>query len=324
MNRDNVKIILKGMWIGGTMTVPGVSGGSMAMIMGIYDRLISSISSFFKEPAGSMAFLFKFVLGAGTGMVLFSRFISYLLTTRADVPLRFFFLGAVAGGVPMIYREAGVKKLDLGAVAYPVIGILGVVLLALIPSGLFTPDGSFGPAALLLQLAGGFIIAVGLVLPGISVSQMLYMLGIYETIIGNISSFHILPLIPLGAGVLGGIFLTTKVLERLMSRHPQPTYLIILGFMFGSLPELFPGIPTGAESGGGPYSRSCRFCGPVCDVHERTENLKGRSAAGARQKAVFRHTLHGSAVSPEHQAYGAWTGVGTDDSAYIHDENLSV
>ena len=70
-------------------------------------------------------------------MVLFSRFISYLLTTRADVPLRFFFLGAVAGGVPMIYREAGVKKLDLGAVAYPVIGILGVVLLALIPSGLF-------------------------------------------------------------------------------------------------------------------------------------------------------------------------------------------
>ena len=55
---------------------------------------------------------------------------------------------------------------------------------------------------------------MGLVLPGISVSQMLYMLGIYETIIGNISSFHILPLIPLGAGVLGGIFLTTKVLER--------------------------------------------------------------------------------------------------------------
>ena len=77
---------------------------------GVYDRLISSISSFFKEPAGSMAFLLKFVLGAGTGMVLFSRFISYLFTTRADVPLRFFFLGAVAGGVPMIYREAGVKN----------------------------------------------------------------------------------------------------------------------------------------------------------------------------------------------------------------------
>ena len=113
-----------------------------------------------------------------------------------------------------------------------------MVLLALIPSGLFTPDGSFGPAALLLQLAGGFIIAVGLVLPGISVSQMLYMLGIYETIIGNISSFHILPLIPLGAGVLGGIFLTTKVLERVEryfleeEKESIDSLMGVLGFSF--------------------------------------------------------------------------------------------
>lgn len=147
----------------------------------------------------------------------------------------------------MIYREAGIRKISLGAVAYPVIGILGVVILALLPTGLFAPDGSFGPGAVLIQLAGGVIIAVGLVLPGISVSQMLYMLGIYEGIIKNISTLNILPLIPLGAGVLGGIFLTTKVLERLMQRHPQPTYLIILGFMFGSLPELFPGVPQGID-----------------------------------------------------------------------------
>ena len=50
MDRDNLITILKGMWIGGTMTVPGVSGGSMAMILGVYDRLISSVSSFFKNP----------------------------------------------------------------------------------------------------------------------------------------------------------------------------------------------------------------------------------------------------------------------------------
>ena len=72
MDRDNLITILKGMWIGGTMTVPGVSGGSMAMILGVYDRLISSVSSFFKNPGKSMSFLVRFVLGAGVGMVLSS------------------------------------------------------------------------------------------------------------------------------------------------------------------------------------------------------------------------------------------------------------
>ncbi len=245
MNRNGITTILKGMWIGGTMTVPGVSGGSMAMILGIYDRLITSVSSFFKHPAESCRFLAMFVGGAGLGMILFARLINTLLAGPADIPVRFFFLGAVAGGVPMIYREAGVRKLDLKAIAYPVMGIVLVVLLAMLPQGVFGPGGGMGILSALLQLLGGVIIAVGLVLPGISVSQMLYMLGIYEGIMENIAKLNILPLIPLGVGVVGGIFLTTKVLERLMERHPQPTYLVILGFMFGSLPELFPGIPGG-------------------------------------------------------------------------------
>ena len=108
-------------------------------------------------------------------------------------------------------------------------------------------NGTLFIADFVMQLIGGVIIAIGLVLPGISVSQMLYMLGIYESIMADISSLNVLPLIPLGIGVLGGTFLTAKVLESLMERHPQPTYLIILGFMFGSLPELFPGIPGGAD-----------------------------------------------------------------------------
>ncbi len=247
MNRERIIIVLKGMWVGGTMTVPGVSGGSMAMILGVYDRLISAISSLFRNPVKSMVFLAQFLLGAAVGMVLFSRVITWLLTTSANVPLRFFFLGAVAGGVPMIYREAGVKKFRPGAIAYPVIGILAVVGLSLLPPGLFAPSGHFGLQDILLQLVGGVIIAVGLVLPGISVSQMLYMLGIYESIMQNISTLRLLPLLPLGVGAVCGVFVTTVVLEGLMRRHPQPTYLIILGFMLGSLPELIPGIPSGSN-----------------------------------------------------------------------------
>lgn len=243
--QNAVVICFKGLWVGGTMTVPGVSGGSMAMIMGIYDRLVSSVSSFFKKPKESLIFLIEFLAGAGIGMLLFAKLISYLFTTSADIPVRFFFLGAVAGGVPMIYQKAQIKELNLKAILYPVFGIILVMLLTMIPEGMFAPKEGSGVVGILLQLIGGIVIAIGLVLPGISVSQMLYMLGIYEGIMENISNLNIIPLIPLGIGVVGGIFLTTKILENLMNRHPQPTYLIILGFMFGSLPELLPEIPGG-------------------------------------------------------------------------------
>ena len=147
----------------------------------------------------------------------------------------------------MILKSASVRRIRGRELICILTGIFTALLIALIPQGMFAPEVGNAPLNMLFQFAGGFIIAVALVLPGISASQMLYMLGIYEGIIKNISTLNILPLIPLGAGVLGGIFLTAKVLEGLMQRHPQPTYLIILGFMFGSLPELFPGIPQGID-----------------------------------------------------------------------------
>ena len=78
--RENIKTLLKGAWVGGTMTVPGVSGGSMAMVLGIYDRLITSVSRIFKEPGKSIPFLLWFAVGGCAGIVLFSRGISLLLT----------------------------------------------------------------------------------------------------------------------------------------------------------------------------------------------------------------------------------------------------
>ena len=95
----------KGMIVGGTMLVPGVSGGSMAMILGVYDRLVSSVSSFMKHKKESLAFLSLFSLGGGLGMILFARPLLALIE-RYPVPALYFFLGAVAGGVPLIVRKA--------------------------------------------------------------------------------------------------------------------------------------------------------------------------------------------------------------------------
>ena len=90
----------------------------------------------------------------------------------------------------------------------------------------------------------GFVASIALILPGISVSYLLYLLGVYDQILLAISSLSFSLLIPLGGGVIAGILATTKLLEKAMNRYPQATYLIILGFVLGSMWELFPGVPT--------------------------------------------------------------------------------
>ena len=169
----NGKTFIKGLVIGATMTVPGVSGGSMAMVLGIYDRLLKHVSEITKYPKESLTFLLWFAAGAGSGAFLFSRGISWLLTTRAEGILGFFFLGAVAGGIPMILKSASVSRIRGREMICILTGILTALLIALIPQGIFAPGTENTPMHLLFQLAGGFIIAVALVLPGISASQML-------------------------------------------------------------------------------------------------------------------------------------------------------
>ena len=238
---ENGKILIKGLVIGSTMTLPGVSGGSMAMVLGIYDRLLKHVSEITKYPKESLTFLLWFAAGAGSGAFLFSRGISWLLTTRAEGILCFFFLGAVSGGIPMILKSASVSRIRGREMICILTGILTALLIALIPQGIFAPGTENTPMHLLFQLAGGFIIAVALVLPGISASQMLYMLGIYESTLKAISSLDIFALLPLAVGGIMGTYLTARILEQLIKKHREATFLMILGFMLASLPELLPG-----------------------------------------------------------------------------------
>ena len=236
-----------GAWIGGTMTVPGVSGGSMAMILGIYDRLIASVNGIFQKGKfkGSLIFLIKFLIGAAVGLFLFAKLITLALT-HVSIPTRYFFLGAVAGGAPMIFRAAKIRKVGIPVFLYPIIGIVSALLISLIPEGIFEISGTGALAVLagiVIQLVGGIVIAIALVLPGISVSQMLLVLGVYEKLTAAVDALDIMTLLsfaPLVIGTVGGILLTTNLIERAMKKYPTATYLIVFGFILGSLPELFP------------------------------------------------------------------------------------
>ncbi len=267
-----IKNIIKGIVIGVSMMIPGVSGGTMAIVLGIYDKLVHSVAAFFKDWRRNILFLLQVGIGGAVGVLIFSRLMEGAMTKYPHI-MRFLIMGIIVGGLPLLWRKAqeggkvpagnsstGVKGASAGKkgasvskstgrsgwdYAFLLLGVAIVLLMSLEPESLIqsTTDRSF--LSYLLLLVAGFIIAIGLVLPGISWSFMLLVLGMYEITLNAINTLNIPFLIPLGIGLALGTFGTAKVIERFLQKHPRKTYMLIIGFVVGSLAEVFPGIPTG-------------------------------------------------------------------------------
>lgn len=230
---------LKGALIGGTLTVPGVSGGTMAIILGIYERLIQAVSGAVKGEARRKNFLFLavFSVGALLGIFALSGVVTNLLACF-PMPMLCLFIGAVAGGVPALLREMKQSVFRWYHLFFLLCGAGLVILISMIPQGLF--DVSSG--GVLWKAVGGLLAAAALVLPGISVSHLLYVLGIYEGLMVSIAKFDLISIWPFAVGLLLGVLLTAKAVEYLLIRYRIPTYMTILGFVGGSVIEMMRGV----------------------------------------------------------------------------------
>jgi len=243
--------MLKGFIIGSSMSVPGVSGGTMAILLGIYDKLISSISNFLKDIKGNIIYLMKFCIGAGIGIGSLAFVIKWLLD-KFPLPVSFFFLGAVIGGIPALYKKTKESKLKFSSGIYFLIGLGIVISIGFIPAGNFDISSGSGLAHYVMLLITGIIIALALVLPGISTSHMLLVLGMYDAMILAITEFDIVYIGILGISTVIGIFLITKPIEWTMNKFPHQTYCMIIGFVLGSTSEIFrdkilPAIPRDVD-----------------------------------------------------------------------------
>lgn len=238
---ESLKIFLRGIYVGGTMTVPGVSGGTMAIVIGIYERLICAVNNLRKNPKENIIFLFKFLLGASIGFLVFAKIITTLIDSKFfGAFVRFFFCGIVIGGIPLLVCKSKVKKIDYGNSFCLLLGVIIVIGLSMLPKGSF--NGNNIVYEIIMQFIGGFIVAVALILPGISATHMLYVLGLYSEVLEKIYNFKILQLIPLMIGLLCGTFLTAKWIEKLIEKHTTKIYLIIIGFVMGSVVSLLKGV----------------------------------------------------------------------------------
>ncbi|MEG0291933.1 MAG: DUF368 domain-containing protein [Anaerovoracaceae bacterium] len=242
--KSRLVLLLKGFFVGGTMLVPGVSGGTMCIILGIYEELISSVSSFFKHKKKSFWFLTIFTIGAILGMIICAKPLLGLIQ-KYNEPMMYLFIGAVIGGVPAILRASGERRVSKSMVIYVFLGVVIVSTLSLIPAGLFSGNDPKGIVGMVLLVVAGFVAAIALVLPGISVSYMLLLMGMYEETVKAVSELYLPYLLPLGGGLVLGIVLTTKILETAMNKYKKGTHLIILGFIVGSVIPILPGAPSG-------------------------------------------------------------------------------
>ena len=239
-----MKNFIKGIAIGIATIVPGVSGGTMAIIVGIYDDLIHSLSSFFKDIKKNMLFLMIVGIGAVLGIISFGSIVDYSLK-HYMYPVTFLFLGIVFGGIPILYKQSKSKEHSKKDFIFIIIGFLIVMLMTFYKDTVVNLSGATGIANFAFLIFAGVIIAVALILPGISTSFLLLTFGLYDKTIDAIKTIDLNYLIPIVIGTMLGVVFTTKLLENFLNKQPSKTYLLILGFVMGSILEVFPGIPSG-------------------------------------------------------------------------------
>lgn len=240
-----LKIFISGIVFGIANVIPGVSGGTMLVVFGIYDQLTEAISGV-KAIIKNIVFLICFGLGAGVGILGFASFISFLFA-RFGVQTNMYFIGLILGSVPMIYRMGTSESKVKPFCAVPFILAMGaVVLLAVLEQMNMVPAADvingFSVGMTVKLFVCAIIAAVAMIIPGLSGSFVMMLLGVYQTIIGalQIKSLNFYIIIPFAIGAIIGIMGGSKIISILIKKYKLMVYSAIMGLVVGSVYAILP------------------------------------------------------------------------------------
>jgi putative membrane protein len=232
---------LKGIVIGIAMIIPGVSGGTLAVLLNIYDELIDSINNLFKDFKKSISILLPILIGAGVGFIALVVPISYGLE-KCPLIIISLFSGLIIGGIPQLYKKVqGHEKPR--SIIFALLSISLLIGLCFVVTNIVVDFSTIKLGLLLYLLLGGFLASCALVVPGISGSMIMMILGLYSPILimlEEILSFqnlghNLLIVLPLAAGLVFGFLSIAKLMGFLLKKHTIDTYFSIIGFVVGSI-----------------------------------------------------------------------------------------
>ena len=278
-----IQHIIIGIIIGISNIVPGVSAGTMFVILGIFKKLIDQVElclnevkimlkniTKFREKDGginAIGIMFKnifmsqktFLIPIAIGMKFTIYFIAKLFSVLNPEQIlyrNYIFLGLVLGGIPTLFKELkkgtdikNIKERNINIYVFMAIGfamMLGLYLLKV--NGLGLRKVGYEELSLAMSIPlflVGAIAAASMVIPGISGSMVVLILGYYELMTASISKLNMVFIIPFAIGILVGILAILKIIKYLLDKHYTRTYSCIVGFVVGSLLMVFPGLPIG-------------------------------------------------------------------------------
>lgn len=243
------KNIYNGFFMGISDLIPGVSGGTIAFILGIYDELLASISGLFSRNwKKHFGFLFPLGIGIGAALLSLSKVIEYLLEHHYQ-PTQFLFLGLIIGVLPFISKQADIKR-NFKAGHYVLILAVGILLAstAFIKPADATPITELTGANAIGLFLAGWAGSMAMLLPGISGSFILLLIGVYSTAISALSNLNLPIIAVIGAGVIVGLIVSSKAINYLLTHFTHATFALIIGLILGSIVIIFPGLPKDAAS----------------------------------------------------------------------------
>ena len=256
--KEKIKNLLVGLALGTANIIPGVSGGTIAMTMGIYERLIGIASNIFKDLKKNIMFLLPIGIGMVLAILLLSKVINYSLENY-EFQTVFFFVGLILGGLPFLFKKVTKKSIGVKNVMISVICFALVFSLTFLNEGNNVVNLDAITFSLLIKLfIVGIIAAATMVIPGISGSFVLMLLGYYKPIvetISNLTNFDLLihnglVLGSFGVGIIVGIVLISKAIEFLLKKCPTETYFGIYGIIISSIVVIIMGISSVPSVGG--------------------------------------------------------------------------
>ncbi|HZK19212.1 MAG TPA: DUF368 domain-containing protein [Treponemataceae bacterium] len=255
------KLFCIGVLLGISNVIPGVSGGTIAVVFGVYDRIISLISFNIKKLFSEWKFLLPLLFGLATGIFFFSKTISTLYV-KYPILTNWFFIGLIAGSIPLLLSKIStsqrtekssntINKLSVEKKPFPFSSTIVSFLLALsimILTMLLTPETQntapqtvFSITLALKLIVAGALAAIAMIIPGISGSFFMLIIGMYTTVLAAVANVQLSLLAAIAIGVLAGLLIGAKSIRFVMKKAPTQTYAAIMGLVIGSLIVLFPG-----------------------------------------------------------------------------------